>query len=117
MCKFPNLNVPNLVILRHTIDRSIGAVDVVKGWVNPSSYADLIAGTNYDLYTSYNVIEGSASPNRFYLNWENSGLAGDSLAISTSLSDLVQPAPGPLPLLGVGAGFAVSRRLRRRIKP
>ena len=47
----------------------------------------------------------------------NDGLAGPGIATISNFSapDSSAPVPGPLPLLGVGAAFGYSRRLRRRI--
>jgi hypothetical protein len=37
-------------------------------------------------------------------------------AVYPIISTVVDPVPGPLPILGVGASFAFARRLRRRIR-
>lgn len=46
------------------------------------------------------------------------GNVGDGVITSSLLSPVTPPAPvpGPLPLLGAGAAFVWSRRLRRRLK-
>jgi hypothetical protein len=42
-------------------------------------------------------------------------LFGSRARGNTTISNFSAPVPGPLPLLGVGAAFGYSRRLRRRI--
>jgi hypothetical protein len=38
------------------------------------------------------------------------------MAISNTYTQLQQEVPGPLPILGIGAAFGFSRKLRKRIK-
>ena len=44
---------------------------------------------------------------------------GDTIIVKVNASSSDSPAsvPGPLPLLGLGAAFGISRKLRKRIKP
>lgn len=109
-------NQPNLVILKQVINRTAGQGELTYGWINPSSMADLLAGVNYNTFSNANFVEGNQSYNNLFLNWENWRTQGDSIAIATSLNDLVQPVPGPLPVLGAASAYAFSRRLRQRIK-
>jgi hypothetical protein len=76
----------------------------------------MVASTNYNTFSNANFVEGSQSYNNLVLNWENWRTQGDSIAIATSLNDLVQPVPGPLPALGAASAYAFSRRLRQRVK-
>jgi hypothetical protein len=81
---------------------------------DPFSFADLFLNgpqtlTEFQSYRPPNIVElrdpvlmtgphGTSAAGRFL-----------------SLADVPPGAPGPLPILGVGAGLAWSRRLRRRI--
>jgi len=53
--------------------------------------------------------------------WQGTGYTGTGVAANSSLKYAVAslvpaPVPGPLPILGVGAAFGFSRKLRKRIK-
>jgi hypothetical protein len=50
------------------------------------------------------------------LRWQSSGLLGTWPLVDSGDTINVQVVPGPLPLLGAGAAFACSRRLRRRVR-
>ena len=43
-------------------------------------------------------------------------IGGDSIELWAGAKPAANPVPGPLPLLGVGAAFACSRRLRTRLR-
>ncbi|MEB3156597.1 MAG: hypothetical protein VKO26_04085 [Cyanobacteriota bacterium] len=111
-----NPNQPNLVILKQIINRGAGQGDLTYGWINPTSINDLMAGVNYNTFSNADFVQGTQSYNNLVLNWEDWRTQGDSIAISTSLADLVQPVPGPLPVAGVMSTLAFSRRLRRRLR-
>jgi hypothetical protein len=60
-------------------------------------------------FTQFNVLAGDTFGFRVFAtdNTNGPGIA--------TISNFSAPVPGPLPLLGVGAAFGYSRRLRRRI--
>ena len=60
-------------------------------------------------FTQFNVLAGDTFGFRVFAldNCRDPGIA--------TISNFSAPVPGPLPLLGVGAAFGYSRRLRRRI--
>lgn len=72
----------------------------------------LVSGT-YLPSSSLSAFIGESGNGTWNLLFED-GAGGDPLSIN-SWSLTVTPVPGPLPLLGVGAAFGYSRRLRRRI--
>jgi hypothetical protein len=79
----------------------------------------LIHLLNHHTFSIATSIETSKSYDNLFLKWENWCSQGDAIAIaiSPSLNDLVQPVPGPLPVMGGAASaFVFSRRLRRRRK-
>ncbi|MFM1842316.1 MAG: hypothetical protein RLZZ490_1052, partial [Cyanobacteriota bacterium] len=107
-------NVPNLLVLQVLIDRNAGQNDAVRLWANPSSFADLASGVNFDSLTTGNFIEGTQNLNLFQLNWENSRTQGDLFAIGTSVDDVVSEVPEPLTLLGASAAIAFGAAFKRR---
>ena len=60
-------------------------------------------------FTQFNVLAGDTFGFRVFA-LDNAGSPGVA-----TISNFSAPVPGPLPLLGVGAAFGYSRRLRRRI--
>jgi uncharacterized repeat protein (TIGR03803 family) len=59
----------------------------------------------------------SAGNGKFYGTTAYSGVNGAGAIFEFDPGTNSAPAPGPLPLLGAGAAFGWSRRLRRRIQP
>jgi hypothetical protein len=110
------LNAPNLVVGQILMDRTTGGTDRFRLWTNPTSYQDLVNGTNFNSETVGNFINGSASFSRLRLNWENSRMQGDSFILGTELSDVVKAKATPEPstigsLIGIGLfGFFARRR-------
>jgi hypothetical protein len=49
-------------------------------------------------------------------SWDLDPNTGTIMAISNTYTQLQQEVPGPLPILGIGAAFGFSRKLRKRIK-
>lgn len=86
-------------------------------WIQYTIPAGLVAGTSVNVQLlSNNDINLDTNG-----NLSNTGSNGFYSDTRTNLSAIppdpsTDPAPGPLPLLGAGAAFGVSRRLRRRIK-
>lgn len=59
---------------------------------------------------------GGAAKDWFYWDGTHPTTTGHQIFAQRIYQDVYQPAPGPLPLIGVAAGFCWSRQLRRRIK-
>jgi len=59
---------------------------------------------------------GGAAKDWFYWDGTHPTTTGHQIFAQRIYQDVYQPAPGPLPLIGVAAGFGWSRQLRRRIK-
>ena len=59
---------------------------------------------------------GGAAKDWFYWDGTHPTTTGHHIFAQRIYQDVYQPAPGPLPLIGVAAGFGWSRQLRRRIK-
>jgi outer membrane lipase/esterase len=59
---------------------------------------------------------GGAAKDWFYWDGTHPTTTGHQIFAQRIYQDVYQPAPGPLPLIGVAAGFSWSRQLRRRIK-
>ena len=68
-----------------------------------SAIVTSLIGTSEFVYTIPK--DGQSNSARMYLD-----------AVYPIMSTVVDPVPGPLPILGVGASFAFARRLRRRIR-
>ena len=91
-----------------------------------SSLADMIAGTNDIVTLTSN--DGSASDYDFLVKTYKDlfikdeyapGLRGSLTTLNNSFTQgdtSDERVPGPLPLLGAGAAFGFSRKLRSRIK-
>jgi hypothetical protein len=83
-------------------------------WVQYDIPVGLAAGTTISVQLLSNndlSLDGSG-------NLSGSGSNGfyDDIRIHTATTPPTTSTPGPLPVLGAGAAFGVSRRLRRRIK-
>jgi hypothetical protein len=74
---------------------------------------DLLVSGTYLPTSPLSAFNGQAG-NGIWTLFFTDDAGGDPLSIN-SWSLTVTPVPGPLPLLGVGAAFGYSRRLRRRI--
>ena len=59
---------------------------------------------------------GGAANEWFYWDGTHPTTTGHQIFAQRMYQDVYQPVPGPLPLMGVAAGFGWSRQLRRRIK-
>lgn len=59
-------------------------------------------------FSQFNVVAGDTFGFRVYTSDDVSGRG------TATISNFSAPVPGPVPLLGVGAAFSYSRRLRRR---
>jgi hypothetical protein len=72
----------------------------------------LVAGTTYSFPQSILVAAGNSITVGFACTSNCPSLGSEEFYIS----DVIVEAPAPLPLIGTGAAFAWTRRLRRRIK-
>jgi phospholipase/lecithinase/hemolysin len=59
---------------------------------------------------------GGAAKEWFYWDGTHPTTTGHEIFAQRMYQDVYQPVPGPLPLIGIAAGFGWSRQLRRRIK-
>jgi phospholipase/lecithinase/hemolysin len=59
---------------------------------------------------------GGAANDWFYWDGTHPTTTGHEIFAQRMYQDVYQPVPGPLPLIGIAAGFGWSRQLRRRIK-
>jgi hypothetical protein len=90
----------------------IFAFDSANGSINLLASFD---GTNgSDPYGPYAAL--TAAGNGFFYGTTPNGGANYQGAIFAFDSGVRDPVPGPLPLMGAGAAFGWSRRLRRRIQ-
>ena len=91
---------------------AIFAFDSTTGSINLLASFD---GTNgSDPYGPYAAL--TAAGNGFFYGTTPIGGANNQGAIFAFDSGVRDPVPGPLPLMGAGAAFGWSRRLRRRIR-
>ena len=59
---------------------------------------------------------GGVAQDWFYWDGTHPTTTGHQIFAQRMYQDVYQPVPGPLPLIGIAAGFGWSRQLRRRIK-
>jgi phospholipase/lecithinase/hemolysin len=59
---------------------------------------------------------GGAAQDWFYWDGTHPTTTGHEIFAQRMYQDVYQPVPGPLPLIGIAAGFGWSRQLRSRIK-
>jgi phospholipase/lecithinase/hemolysin len=59
---------------------------------------------------------GGAAKDWFYWDGTHPTTTGHQIFAQRIYQDVYQPVPGPLPLIGIAAGFGWSRQLRRKIK-
>jgi hypothetical protein len=87
------------------------------GWYAPVSRSDVpMGGVDYDFDPDRGPLLDAHAEDALWL--VTPGAWGASTApLPLPAPDLVRctPVPGPLPVLGVGAAYAYSRKLRRRI--
>ena len=94
-------------------------------WSYSSTDEDVFDGFGYLLNGSFTKLTDNASQGTGFSQFNV--LSGDTFGFlvfttdndfgpgNATISNFSAPVPGPLPLLGVGAAFGYSRRLRRRI--
>ena len=94
-------------------------------WSYSSTDEDVFDGFGYLLNGSFTQLADNASQGTGFSQFNV--LSGDTFGFlvfttdndfgpgNATISNFSAPVPGPLPLLGVGAAFGYSRRLRRRI--
>lgn len=83
---------------------------------NPESpTADVLASADASLLESFQVNPGQTIRYGVYTASNTTGLQGDLTVSSFNITEQ-EPVPAPLPLLGAGAAFGWSRRLKRRIR-
>lgn len=94
-------------------------------WSYSSTDDDFFDGFGYLLNGSFTQLADNASQGTGFSQFNV--LSGDTFGFrvfatdnqvgpgNATISNFSAPVPGPLPLLGVGAAFGYSRRLRRRI--
>jgi hypothetical protein len=73
---------------------------------------NLISGGKF----SFNEIHLKLSPNTNQYRFADIQIGVDADNVSISPVPPVPPVPGPLPILGIGAAFGYSRKLRKRLK-
>ena len=91
----------------------IFAFDSTNGSIGLQDSFDVTNGS--DPYGPYAAL--TAAGNGFFYGTTPNGGANNQGAIFAFDSGVRDPVPGPLPLMGAGAAFGWSRRLRRRIQP
>lgn len=92
-----------------------GAVQIIFGfgpeiWV-PAGYQSGAPLNASAIFQGETLASLGVTPGTYSWSW-GSGLDSDDLTLH--VEETIPPVPGPLPLLGAGAAFGWSRRLRKR---
>lgn len=82
--------------------------------INGISFVYNDGGYVYDFNINCNILEGSYAPQCQTDSWFGGDVTGGPM-LSSTLAPQPPSAPAPLPLIGAGAAFTLSRRLRRRL--
>lgn len=105
-----------------SFDWSYSSTDTLSfdgfGYLLNGSFTQLADnGSQSTGFSQFNVLSGDTFGFRVFAtdNTGGPGIATISNFAAPTISNFAAPVPGPLPLLGVGAAFGYSRRLRRRI--
>jgi len=83
---------------------------------NPSLFGFTDVNTRCINNMSCVTNSGGAAKEWFYWDGTHPTTTGHEIFAQRMYQDVYQPVPGPLPLIGIAAGFGWSRQLRRRIK-
>jgi phospholipase/lecithinase/hemolysin len=83
---------------------------------NPSLFGFTDVTTRCIRNTSCATNSGGVAQDWFYWDGTHPTTTGHQIFAQRMYQDVYQPVPGPLPLIGIAAGFGWSRQLRRRIK-
>jgi phospholipase/lecithinase/hemolysin len=83
---------------------------------NPSLFGFTDVTTRCIENTNCATNAGGAANDWFYWDGTHPTTTGHEIFAQRMYQDVYQPVPGPLPLIGIAAGFGWSRQLRRRIK-
>lgn len=81
----------NLIVINVVIDRSAGADDTVRMWVNPSDYHKMANLQDPASTQSENVFEDAAELTKLNLGFYSDGGKFDEFAVGTELSDIIDP--------------------------
>ena len=111
-------NLDNLSSLRPELDIIQFQTDDLQQEIlsNPSLFGFTDVTTRCISNMSCVTNSGGAAKDWFYWDGTHPTTTGHQIFAQRIYQDVYQPAPGPLPLIGVAAGFGWSRQLRRRIK-
>ena len=83
---------------------------------NPSLFGFTDVKTRCIDNTNCVTNSGGVAQDWFYWDGIHPTTTGHQIFAQRMYQDVYQPVPGPLPLIGISAGFGWSRQLRRRIK-
>jgi phospholipase/lecithinase/hemolysin len=83
---------------------------------NPSLFGFIDVTTRCITNTSCVTNTGGAATEWFYWDGTHPTTTGHQFFAQRMYQQVYQPVPGPLPFMGIAAGFAWSRQLRRKIK-
>jgi phospholipase/lecithinase/hemolysin len=83
---------------------------------NPSLFGFTDVTTRCIDNTNCVTNSGGVAQDWFYWDGIHPTTTGHQIFAQRMYQDVYQPVPGPLPLIGIAAGFGWSRQLRRRIK-
>ncbi len=80
---------------------------------------DLLVSGTYKPASPLSAFNGQSGNGTWELlitdDWDGDPLSVNSWSLSVGSGPVASPVPGPLPLLGAGAAFGWTRRLRKRI--
>ena len=111
-------NLDNLSSQRPELDIIQFQTDVLQQEIlsNPSLFGFTNVTTRCITNTSCVTNTGGAATEWFYWDGTHPTTTGHEIFAQRMYQQVYQPVPGPLPFVGIAAGFAWSRQLRRKIK-
>jgi phospholipase/lecithinase/hemolysin len=111
-------NLDNLSSLRPELDIIQFQTDDLQQEIlsNPSLFGFTNVTTRCITNTSCVTNTGGAATEWFYWDGTHPTTTGHEIFAQRMYQQVYQPVPGPLPFMGIAAGFAWSRQLRRKIK-